>query len=98
MVSGRVGQLGGMEASLTIPPDLIDAIAQRTAEVIAMQAEAPRYLDVEQAANYLGGWPKKRIYNLTASKEIPHRKHGNRLLFDRAELDRWVANLEGTRG
>jgi len=43
----------------------------------------------EEAARYLG-WPRKRLYNLVSTREIPHRKQGNRLLFNRRELDRWL--------
>jgi excisionase family DNA binding protein len=47
------------------------------------------WMNIDQAAEYLA-WPKKRLYNLVSKQEIPHRKHGNRLLFNRTELDRWL--------
>jgi excisionase family DNA binding protein len=47
------------------------------------------WMNIDQAAEYLA-WPKKRLYNLVSKQEIPCRKHGNRLLFNRTELDRWL--------
>jgi excisionase family DNA binding protein len=77
--------------------DVLETIAQRAADMaLELLGDRRPYLSIQEAADYLD-WPKKRIYNLTSKKEIPHRKHGNRLLFVRAELDQWVANLEGAR-
>lgn len=47
-------------------------------------------MNIDQAADYLGNWSKKRLYNLVSKGEIPHRKQGNRLLFSRHELDLWL--------
>ncbi|WP_418408883.1 helix-turn-helix domain-containing protein [Alistipes sp.] len=33
---------------------------------------------------------KAKIYKLTSSGEIPHRKYGNKLVFSRQELLRWM--------
>jgi excisionase family DNA binding protein len=55
------------------------------------RGDASPWMGVDRAAEYLG-WPKKRLYNLTVKKEVPHRKQGNRLLFNREELDRWLAD------
>jgi excisionase family DNA binding protein len=79
-------------ASLTLVASdvspLVDAV---TAAVVARlpELQASPWLSVADAAEYLG-WPKKRLYNLVASNEIPHRKQGNRLLFNRLELDLWL--------
>jgi excisionase family DNA binding protein len=79
------------QVSLTLPPELIELVAQRAAEILAERSEsaASPWLSLEGAAEYLG-WPKQRLYKLTASNAIPHRKHGNRVLFHRAELDQWL--------
>jgi excisionase family DNA binding protein len=80
---------------LTLPGELLEAVSRRAAELaVAMLGEGKPYLSVEEAAGYLG-WPKKRVYNLTAAKAIPHRKQGGRILFIRSELDRWVERLDG---
>jgi excisionase family DNA binding protein len=53
-------------------------------------AKGPRhYLNVEQAAAYLGRTPKA-IRMLVYRAEIPVIKIGRRILFDRERLDRWV--------
>jgi hypothetical protein len=40
----------------------------------------------------------KRVYNLTAAGAIPHRKHADRVLFRRDELDAWLDRYrEGRR-
>jgi excisionase family DNA binding protein len=46
-------------------------------------------MSIETATAYLD-WPKGRLYKLAARGEIPHRKHGNRLLFRRDEIDAWL--------
>ena len=47
-------------------------------------------LDARAVAAYLGGWRPKRIHNLTAARAIAFRRIGNRLLFNRQELDAWL--------
>ncbi|WP_018479361.1 helix-turn-helix domain-containing protein [Pontibacter roseus] len=36
------------------------------------------------------GLSKSKLYKLTASKEVPHKRYGNRLIFSRKELANWV--------
>lgn len=33
---------------------------------------------------------KSKLYKLTSSGEIPHKRYGNRLIFSRKELTEWV--------
>ncbi len=37
--------------------------------------------------------PDVALYKLTAKKEVPFRKYGNKLLFSRKELLTWAENL-----
>jgi excisionase family DNA binding protein len=67
---------------------LVNRVTEEVLRRLAAQAASP-WLNVTAAAEYLG-WPKKRLYNLVAASEIPHRKQGNRLLFNRVELDLWL--------
>jgi excisionase family DNA binding protein len=67
---------------------LVDHVTAAVLDRLSDAAASP-WLNVTAAAEYLG-WPKKRLYNLVAANEIPHRKQGNRLLFNRHELDRWL--------
>jgi excisionase family DNA binding protein len=60
----------------------------------APQAVAPRYLDAKGAAVYLGRTPGA-IYELAAKRQIPHRRLGAKLVFDREALDAYMQGLEG---
>jgi hypothetical protein len=50
---------------------------------------SPWLYGAKTAAEYLG-WPTKRVYNRL--HQIPHRRDGSRLLFNRGELDAWVSD------
>lgn len=77
---------------LTLPPELLEAIAERAAEILADRLGEPSgYLDVDAAAEFLA-CPKSRIYALVSAGRIPYEKDGSRLLFDRDELRAYVAN------
>ena len=70
----------------------IQALETRIIENLLEQLQgsiSSPWMHVDQAADYLA-WSKKRLYNLVSKGEIPHRKQGNRLLFNRLELDRWL--------
>jgi len=76
--------------SLAVPPELVEAVAVRAAELVAAQARQPDgFLDVAGAAEYLA-CPKSRIYSLVSARRIPFHKDGSRTLFDRVELRRYV--------
>jgi excisionase family DNA binding protein len=84
------------ELSLPIPPDLVEAIAQRVAELTRepiREACAPGspWLDFNAAASYLG-FSHDTLYKLTAARAIPCRKKagGQGLRFQRQELDSWM--------
>jgi len=74
--------------------DAVEEVARRVAEAIAVTPshEPPRWLDLSAAAIYLG-LSKNRLYHLTAAKAIPFRKIGQKLIFDRHELDTWVTSF-----
>lgn len=79
--------------AIPLPAALVEAIAQRAAELLAERlptaAEPDGYLDVDGAAEFLA-CPKSRIYSLVSSRRIPHHRDGSRLLFDRSELRAYV--------
>ena len=93
----------GHELALLVPDELLQALAERTAALLAERlAPAPRtespWLDFDGALAYLG-FSRDRLYKLTAARAIPFRKKrdGQGLLFHRDELDRWVeAEYEAT--
>jgi len=77
--------------ALAVPPELIETIARRAAEILAEREQAPSgYLDVDGAAAFLA-CPKSRIYALVSAGRIPFEKDGSRLLFDRDGLRAYVA-------
>jgi len=86
----------GLELSLSIPDELLAALAERVATLALKRDESTRepaspWLDAEAAAAYLG-LPRGQLYKLTAARAIPcHKKAGGQgLRFHRAELDAWM--------
>ena len=81
---------------LLVPTELVEAIAQRVAELLREQTAQPAdlvspWLDLEGACAYLG-FSRDRLYKLTAAGAVPCRKKrgGQGLLFHRDELDAWL--------
>jgi excisionase family DNA binding protein len=82
--------------TLIVPDELLQAAAERIAELVLAQAatrsrvDSP-WLDFEAAIAYLG-FSRDKLYKLTAARAIPfHKKRdGHGLLFHRGELDRWL--------
>ena len=82
-------QLKG-EFTLTVPDELVDALAERIAARVRAAPESP-WLDFEAAREYLR-FSRDQLYKLTSARAIPFRKKrgGQGLLFHRDELDRWL--------
>jgi excisionase family DNA binding protein len=82
--------------AIELPPSLLEALSDRVAEVIAARLDdrvvAKRWLNTDEAANYLS-IPKKRLYTHRERLGIPCHKQGSLLLFDRLELDQWASRL-----
>ena len=80
---------------LDVAEELIERIAHRVAELVVERSQpvddVEGFLDVVGAAEFLA-CPKSRIYSLASLGRIPHYHDGSRLLFDRDELRRFVAN------
>ena len=76
---------------LIVPPELLDAIATRVAEMVAerLGAEADGYLNTESAAAYLDTTPD-RIRDLVEAGHLPCHRDGRRLLVTRADLDAYL--------
>ena len=85
------GTAGGTNLALAVPLELVEAIAERAAEMLAERRgpELEAWIGVEEAAEHLA-CPKSRVYGLSSAGRIPHRKDGSRLLFRRSELDEWI--------
>lgn len=90
MAEVTVQQANGAALAIGLPPELVDAIAERVAAQLAVAAPAPeRWVGVDVAADHLACKPQ-RIYNLVHERRLPHRKEGGRLLFRLSELDNWL--------
>ncbi len=76
--------------SLEVSPELLEAIAQRTAEILRETSEQEdRWMRLDEGADYLR-CPSGRLYEFTRRNAIPYSRYGRRLLFRRSELDQWV--------
>jgi excisionase family DNA binding protein len=77
--------------AVPVPPELVEAVAVRVAELLADRppVEPDPWLDVAGAADYLA-CPPSRIYALVSADRVPVHRDGSRLLFRRDELDRFV--------
>jgi excisionase family DNA binding protein len=83
-------------AALLLPPELIDAVAERVLRVLDERVPSHQHwMGVAEAAEHLC-CSKHRIYHLVSERRIPHEREGARLLFDRQALDAWV-RLGGAR-
>jgi hypothetical protein len=77
------------ELRVTLPPDVLEAIAERAAEIVLERLDASSpWLTLAEAAAYLG-WSRQRLYK---RRDVPRYKHGARVMYRRDELD---AFLEG---
>jgi excisionase family DNA binding protein len=79
---------------LTLPPEAVEAIAARAAELVAerLAREASPWLTRGEAATYLGV-PESRLEKDAAKNgrhEIPVHRDGALVRYHRGELDRWL--------
>lgn len=81
--------LGELAFGLAVPDELVEAVARRAAELAADMLAPEPWLDVAAAGEHLA-CPPSRVYALVSAGRIPVHRDGSRLLFRRAELDRWV--------
>ena len=83
------------QITLSLPPKLLDALAERVAALLRPARDEPEprspWLDLAAACAYTG-LSKDAIYKLTAARAIPFRKKagGQTLRFHRDELDAWI--------
>ncbi|HXY80745.1 MAG TPA: hypothetical protein VEH55_05195 [Gaiellaceae bacterium] len=85
---------------MTFPPELVEVIAQRAAQLVRESMTTVR----EQASPYLTGWAAAAEYTglsestLKHTPSVPRRKVGGAVVFRRGELDAWLdADYEGSR-
>jgi Helix-turn-helix domain len=94
--------VGCMDSTVTVslPSELVEALARRVAELLAQEPLAQRYLDPEEAARYTGIAVKTlRTRSWRERVGIPQiQLESGRLLFDKVALDAWLAPASGTAG
>jgi hypothetical protein len=73
--------------ALTVPDDVVEAIAARAAELVLAQiGNGSPWMDREAAARYLS----LPVSRLEKDKAIPCHREGRRVLYNRDELDAYV--------
>ena len=85
-----------MKAELTLPPELVELIADKVVEKLKPllssngkhEAEDIIY-DVQELAHYLNV-SRQWIYERSHLKEIPHIKKQGLLRFRKREIDKWL--------
>lgn len=85
--------------ALTLPPEFIDALAERVAAIITDRQEpaADGWLrGADAIAAYIDA-PPSRVYALASARRIPVERDGSALIARRSELDRWLRDGGGRR-
>lgn len=90
---------GTRELAVSLPEEVVEAIAQRAAEIVAAgdrSSEDMWLRGADRIAAYLD-CPRSRVYALASAKRIPVHHDGSALIARRSELDRWVRGGGGLR-
>jgi excisionase family DNA binding protein len=87
-------------ARLELPPELVELIAERAAELLAERIESSNgdgwLRGADAIASYIGA-PRSRVYALASAGRIPVERDGASLLAKRSTLDAWITNGGGKR-
>jgi excisionase family DNA binding protein len=75
--------------------ELRTMVRQEITHAMAASAAPPPELGGLDLAQVITRLSKPRLYALVSARQIPHTKRGNKLYFNRAELQAWVE--EGRR-
>ncbi len=80
---------------IELPPALLEGVIEQVTERVLERLEArlaaDEWLDAKRAAAYLS-WSIHRLYK--HRHELPHVKHGARLMFRRSALDEHLTQFE----
>ena len=91
---------GAAPFALALPDELVEAIAERAAELLADRdagAGDDGWLrGADRIAAYLD-CPRSRVYALASARRIPVHHDGSALIARRSELDRWLRDGGGVR-
>ena len=85
--------------SLSFPPELLEAIAERVAEILSERQPAAEdgWLRGGGAIAAYVDAPPSRVYALASAGRIPVHRDGSALVARRSELDAWVRAGGGVR-
>lgn len=75
--------------ALDVPDALVEAIAQRAAQIVLDAQPEQRWASADEAAERLR-CPRSRIYELKSRGDLAAYKDGDRLLFAVADLDAYI--------
>jgi hypothetical protein len=90
---------GARRVALAIPPELVEVIAERAAELLPERHGDDGWLrGAERIAAYIDA-PASRVYALAACKppRIPIEHDGSSLVAKRSALDAWITGGGGKR-
>jgi hypothetical protein len=85
--------------TVSLPPEAIEQIAKRVAEILAdrQPGEEDSWLrGADRIAAYVDA-PPSRVYALASANRIPLHRDGSALVARRSELDAWMRNGGGKR-
>ena len=68
---------------------LASQIASHVLEHLGELAQEPRYMGMEEAAEYMS-LPVGQLRKLVQAKRIPHLRPTRRIIFDRQDIDVWM--------
>jgi excisionase family DNA binding protein len=92
---GSVGVMNESQPSIPIPSDVLNAIAERVADIVIerlgeeLRPTNGRWMRTREAAEYLG-LTRSALYSRIG--DVPHHKIDRLLLFKRDDLDAWLAS------
>lgn len=88
------------DIAFALPPDVVEQIAERAAEIVAERQRAGTdegwVRGAERIADYIDA-PVSRVYALASAQRIPLCRDGSALVARRSELDAWVRAGGGKR-
>lgn len=76
-------------ATFDLPPEFLDAIAERVAAILAAPADDGWLRGAEEIATYIGS-TASRVYSLTSTRRIPVEHDGAAIVAKRSTLDSWI--------
>jgi excisionase family DNA binding protein len=84
-----------MNIGIELPPEVVEQIARRAAQLVSERevVSVSPWLDTKGAAEYIAA-PVGRIHDLVGLRKLTPRRDGRRLLFHRADLDRYLEGGE----